>query len=191
MTVTLDLTGTGKWERAYYHVLNSDPENVKILKKNKRAKIPYINPLEIPLLFDKHILAVMAQNSQTPSTWKKAGDLVQVFTGVFHDEPNFDPPLIPTFGVDVESKYIPLNTLRMYVFSSYAPQFYLWFEPVKWLKKVTLTIWKFVGEQFDSTEEILETIKVDLAVVQYQNGDVKHQLDRIESKVDEMYLPPP
>ena len=169
MATSLDLSGSGKWQRLYYNSYQENPDNRKI-------RAPLIDPFEFPLTFDNHVLAFTTASSAVRPTWRTAGYLVQTYPGVVLG-PDTDIWTVnsPTSGVDAANVRISLNAVQLLVFPRIAGQYYLWFDPVPWLSKLTIGIWEFVGEQSDDLFERLETIKVDLL--------------RVEAKVDELRNP--
>ena len=161
----IDFTGSNKWHRVYVNTIQGNPENRKI-------KAPLIEPFEIPLLFESHILAITAIYNEARPRWRTSGYLKQVYSGI-NLEASSDILTVnsPTSGVDAATQRIGLNTLEMVRFPKLAENFYLWFDPVHWMPKLTLFLWEFQGEETPSnTEELIDTVKVDLV--------------RIESKID-------
>lgn len=163
--MAINFTGPNKWQRVYFEVKNGEPDN-------RRIKAPLIEPFEIPLLFSQHILAVTATCITAKPRWRTAGYLKQVYSGVsLESSSTVFTVNSPTSGVDAASKRIGLNTLELVIFPQLASDFYLWFDPVYWLPKLTLGIWQFTGEVSpDRLEELIETLKVDVV--------------RVESKID-------
>jgi len=163
----IDFTGSNNWQRVYFATFQGNPENRKI-------KAPLIEPFEIPLLFDQHILAVTATCLSAKPRWRTAGYLKQVYSGLnIEQSGNIFTVNSPTSGVDAASKRIGLNTLELVIFPKLANNFYLWFDPVHWLPKLTLGLWEFTGNVSpERIEELVETLKVDVL--------------RVEAKVDQL-----
>jgi hypothetical protein len=158
----IDFSGAGKWRRVYFTVFKGNPENRKI-------RAPLIEPFELPLLFDKQILAISATCLEAKPRWRTAGYLKQVYSGISFEESEVMWSVnSPTAGVDAASQRIGLNTLELVRFPPLVNQFYLWFDPVHWLPKLTLAIWEFQGVETDNYLEALETVKVDLARIEFK-----------------------
>lgn len=162
--MTIDFTGQGKWQRVYFALKEGNPDN-------RRIKAPLIEPFELPLLFERHILAISAVCYEARPRWRTAGWLNQVYTGV-NLEGNVFTVGSPTSGVDANSQRIKLNNIQLIVFPQLASNYYLWFDPVHWLPKLSLAVWEFTGESSEPIAELIETLKVDVL--------------RVESKVDEI-----
>jgi hypothetical protein len=164
MSLNLDLSGTNKWNRIFYQPFQGNPENRKI-------RAPLIEPFEFPFILQNHVLAIMISSSTAKASWRTAGYLTQTYPSVITGGQILLSES-PTSGVDACTKRIGLNTIELVVFPKLANQYYLWFDFVPWLPKATLGLWQFIGNQFDATQEVLETIKVDIL--------------RVEAKVDEI-----
>lgn len=163
----IDFTGSNKWQRVYTNTLVGNPSN-------RRIKAPLVEPFEIPLLFEKHILAITVLYTQAPPRWRTAGYLKQVYSGInLEATSSISTVNSPTSGVDAATQRIGLNTLEMVRFPRLASNFYLWFDPVHWLPELTIFLWEFQGEEMPSNiEELIDTVKVDLV--------------RIEAKIDNL-----
>lgn len=157
----IDFTGPNKWERVYFQQFQGDTNNYKI-------KAGLIDPFEIPLLFSQHVLAINAFSIDVKPKWRTAGYLTQTYSGVsLEGGSSTSTPASPTLGVDAANKRIGLNTVEMIIFPQLASDFYLWFDPVPWLKSLTLSIWEYQGTVTpERLEELVETLKVDIARIE-------------------------
>lgn len=157
----IDFTGTNKWQRVYFEQFVGDKNNYKI-------KAGLIQPFEIPLLFDQHLLAISASSRDAKPRWRTAGYLTQTYAGIALEGGGVtDTPSTPTYGVDAANKRIGLNTIELVNLPKLSADFYLWFDPVHWLPSLTLSIWEYQGiETPDRIEELLETVKIDVARVE-------------------------
>ncbi len=157
----IDFTGPNKWQRVYFQQFVGNPNNRKV-------KAGLIEPFEIPLLFSQHVLAINCFSRDVKPKWRTAGYLTQTYSGVsFEDSPVSDSPTSPTYGVDAANERIGLNTIELLTLPRLAADFYLWFDPVPWLPGLTLSIWEYQGtETPDRIEELIETLKVDIARVE-------------------------
>ncbi len=124
--------------------------------------------LPLQLLFSQHVLAINVYSRDVKPRWRTGGYLTQTYSGVsFEDSPISDSPASPTYGVDAANKRIGLNTVEFLNMPRLARDFYLWFDPVPWLLSLSLSIWEYQGiETPDRIEELIETVKVDIARVE-------------------------
>lgn len=163
MSVTLNLTGPNKWQRVYFQSFEGNPQNA-------RYRAPLIEPFELPFLFDSHVLAISVACRDARPRWRTAGWLHQTYSGINLDSETTFIVNSPTAGVDAANIRVGLNTLELIVLPKLSNDFYLWFDPVPWLPRLTLGLWEFTGEVSDSYLEQFESLKVNLL--------------RVESKVD-------
>ncbi len=159
----IDFTGPNKWQRVYFNRFEGNPNNAEI-------KAGLIDPFEVPLTFDQHVLAVAAFSSEVKPRWRTAGYLTQTYSGIdFNDTSVTATDTSPTSGVDAANKRIGLNTVELVIFPRLASNFFLWFDPVPWLKSLNFSIWEYQGiESPDRLEELIETVKVDIVRVEYK-----------------------
>lgn len=174
----IDFTGTNKWRRVFFQTRQGNPANRSI-------GAPLVEPFEVPLTFNRHIIAVSVICQLAKPKWRTSGYLKQVYSGVNLEEVGgIYTANSPAFGVDVASQRIGLNVLEMIRFPKLSEQFYLWFDPVSWLPSLTIAIWEFQGVDTIPTLEYLGGLLLDT------NADVQTidlDLDRIEEKLDTNY----
>lgn len=162
----IDFTGPNKWRRVFFDTYQGNPAN-------RRIKAPLIEPIEIPLLFDKHLLAIQAIYSQARPRWRTSGYLTQVYAGFdMEGTAVTETPATPTYGVDAAKQRIGLNTIELVYFPRLANDFYLWFDPVHWLPKVTLILWEFQGTVPQTAVEAGESIRNDLIKISLKLDEV-------------------
>lgn len=166
MSLSLELTGSNKWQRLYYQRHEGNPENRKV-------RGPYVEPFEIPFVLQHRILAATctAATNEIRATWRTGGYLTQVYSGIDLMGSGDVIPAAgssPTIAVDGEKKRIGLNTVELIIFPLLAPQFYLFFDPVPWLKNLTFGLWEFTGVEHDSILEQIELSRVDLARIEFK-----------------------
>jgi len=118
------------------------------------------------VLFSSSIVAVCTQSYSAKSQWYRCGYLTRrvrlpgVGLGFGSD------------STDSGDEIIPLNRCTLLQFPKDLPQYEIFFTPVPWLKDFNFALWEYTGEQGDSTEELIQTLKVDIA--------------RLESKIDQL-----
>lgn len=165
--MALDLKGPNKWRRVYFNSFTGNPNNRKI-------KAPLIEPFELPLIFDSHVLAISASYAQAPPKWRTAGYLNQTYSGIdLAESPITDTVGSPTAGVDVVNERIRLNTFQMIRFPQLASDFYLWFDPVYWMPKLTLAIWEFQGTQPIDLEDSMRLARLDLTRIEFKIDEIE------------------
>lgn len=162
----INFTGPNKWRRVFANTYQGNPENRKI-------KAPLLPPIELPLLFDKHLLAIRASYFQAPPRWRTSGYLTQVYTGVdLNESAVTETSANPIYGIDAAKQRIGLNTLEMVYFPRLASDFYLWFDPVHWIPKLTIVLWEFQGIIPQTAVEAGESIRNDLVEISLKIDDL-------------------
>lgn len=165
----IDFTGPNKWQRVYFNRFEGNPNNAKI-------NAGLIEPFEVPLTFEQHVLAITAFSSNIKPRWRTAGYLTQTYSGVdFNSNPITATDTSPTSGVDAANKRIGLNTVELVIFPQLANNFFLWFDPVPWLKSLNFSIWEYQGSITPTrVEELVETVKVDIARVEFKINAIEN-----------------
>lgn len=151
----LNLQGQGIWNQVY-----NEHRNATLVQT---AHIP-IPAFEISFLFESHILAVRCLSTTAKAHWRFAGILSQQF------QIGTGGTASPLPDVTASQHKSRLNRTELIIFPKLTGNYQLIFEPAYWLKDARLTIWEYTGIESDTTEELIQTLKVDLI--------------RIESKVD-------
>jgi hypothetical protein len=157
-TPVLDLTGPNSWQRVYFATHRGDPNN-------RKYKAPYIDAFEIPLIFEKRVLAVSTSLplNEIKPTWRTAGWLTQVFSrfNLKQLPPFFESANSPTIAVDYVKERITINTVQLVIFPRVVANFYLWFDPCPWIKNLSMAIWEFQGDESVMDEQI-EALRIDV-----------------------------
>jgi hypothetical protein len=144
------------------------------VESNRRSRTPMIDPVEVPVTIAGRVLAVGATYIQAPPTWNVAGFLYQELDQIALN----DSLVFPGIGgggqtaLDTGSRRVLLNNMQLYVFPRLASEHRYRFEAMRWIPRLTLAIWEYIGTESDSDTETLEAIRVDLA--------------RLEVKVDSL-----
>lgn len=122
-----------------------------------------IPKVTVPILLENHIISVLVTSTTAKETWYYAGILSQkIRTGI-------------TVGgnTDVEvqqTRKLYLGKLNLLILPRLATNYSISFDVPSWFEQVEYFVWEYTGTVIDSTDEILEIIKIDLL--------------RIESKID-------
>lgn len=158
------LSGANVWEQVYYQQHLGNPNNKKI-------KAPLVEPFEIPILLDRHVLAISAFYAAAPPRWRTAGYLTQTLGNINLGQS--DGIGSPSGAIDASNVRISLNTTQLVIFPKLSSNdYYLWFDPVPWLPNLTFGVWQFVGSMDDEAMTLIQTVKIDVL--------------RLESKVDSL-----
>jgi len=75
-------------------------------------------------------------------------------------------------STDTAKALIALNQTHLIEFPTHNSGYQLRFEAVRWVPELTLMIWEYTGPEQDSTEELLQTLKVDIARLEYRIGNL-------------------
>lgn len=154
---TLQLNNADNWEQIY----NTSVSAV-FITPNVHAVIPKIT---VPLLIDTHVLAVYV-TTEVPEgrSWN--------FAGYLHQEFNLGLTVGGTPEADeISTRKIFLDRIKLITFPKLTPTYAISFDVPKWFTSVSLTVWKYIGIDYDSVEKTI-------------TDDVLPGLSRIESKVD-------
>ncbi|ARV63376.1 hypothetical protein BZZ01_32780 (plasmid) [Nostocales cyanobacterium HT-58-2] len=156
--LNVNLTQLGSWELTYFQKLQSPSGNTSI------------ESVELPYLTDCHIFLVGATSLRAKPTWYRAGWLHQQINGVAVDDTVVFEGLerIPTTTVAATQRVIPLNSMQLVIFPHLTSAAQLRFEPVRWLRELTLGVWEYRGVQSDSTEELLQTVRTKLETIEFK-----------------------
>lgn len=165
MSIQFDLVSAGNFNLLYHqtHTGNS---------AYKGYKIPLIEIIELPFSIAGRLLAIGTTYIEAPPTWKVAGTLFQQVGGLALNDSLVFPGVggSGTAVVDSAQKRVLLNTLELHLFDRYATEHSYRFEPVYWMPKLTLTVWEYVGTESDSTEDLLNAVRVDLVRIEAKIG---------------------
>lgn len=149
----LEFNNSQNWDFVY----QTSQQAVSI--NNQSQPIPEIT---IPFLLDRRIVAVHASSLTAKSTWRFAGFLNQkVQIGLLiGGQPDARMP----------RNKIWLNNINLIVYPQYSSTYSLSVEPPFWLRDISLSVYKYVGVESDSTDNLILSIQ--------------NQLNTIESKID-------
>jgi hypothetical protein len=157
MTRTLQLSNADNWQQVYHH-------SVAAVTINSDTHVP-IAEITVPLLLDTHVLAVYV-TTEVPEgrNWNFAGFLNQKFElGLtVGGTPEAD---------ELSRRKLWLNKIKLIIFPQLTSTYAISFDIPKWFKSVQLTVWEYVGSDYDSVDQVL-------------TQSIQPSLARIESKVD-------
>ncbi len=154
-TPILQLTNSTNWSLVYSQAFYAQQ-----ITATSYALIPKIT---VPLLLERHILAVHATSATAKDTWHFAGFLNQ----------NVQLGLLVGGGPDAESvqrRKIWLNRITLLILPSFAPNYSISFNVPHWFKDISLSVWEYIGPEADSTEELIQRVEFKVDQI------IKHEL---------------
>ncbi|NET46198.1 hypothetical protein [Okeania sp. SIO2B3] len=134
------------------------------------AKSHYAIPqLEVPVIFDRHIIAVFPYSTTAKEWWISAGWMEQnIFTGVLVGG-NPDVRAL-------ESQRLLLNRINLAIFPKLTSTYQLNIDIPYWFRDYKVTIWIYTGIEEDSTEQLIENNEALLL-------QIKQVVDEINTKI--------
>ncbi|NEQ20658.1 MAG: hypothetical protein F6K28_15745 [Microcoleus sp. SIO2G3] len=146
----LELGSAANWRSVYQQMHRANPSR-------RRGYIP-ITPIQIPILFESHILAAAGDSEFAREHWWLGYRLKMMI-----DVPGTD--FLDVAGHEVN---IPVNRGgKLIQLPKLAPQFRLIAEVPYWHEEMLITIYEYIGTYSDSTEALIEDrtdqIRIDIA----------------------------
>ena len=126
----------------------------------RRTEPPLIEPFILPGASFIYAFVTETYYPEASPSWQKAGQLVQYL------EPPFAP--IAAFngtGLPIFWSYTPLNRRKLHWVEPCAHEFKLAFEPVPWLPKFSIRVWRWTGLPRDDVLEQLNSMEFDLEII--------------------------
>jgi hypothetical protein len=153
----LQLSNAANWEQIY----NTSVAAVNITPD---THVP-IAEITVPFLIDTHVLAVyITTDVPEGREWFFAGYLNQKFElGLtVGGTPEAD---------ELSRRKLSINRIKLIILPKITANYAISFSVPKWFKSVQITVWQYIGTDYDSIEQTI-------------NQDIQPALARIESKVD-------
>lgn len=141
----LQLGNANNWESHY----SGSFEAARITVNSRDIYLPILE-VEVPITFDKNVLAVYAASATAKPNWSFAGYASQrirtgLIVGGSHDSV-------------AARKSIWLNEINLLFFDQLASSYSLSIKPAKWLHDISINIWQYTGNQSDTVTDLLQTI---------------------------------
>lgn len=139
----LQLSNAANWADVYNQSFTAQRINPTVF-----APLPEII---VPVLFDRHIIAVYATSSSAKPSWYFAGFLNQ----------KIRLGLIPGGSPDadaVQRRKIWLNRITLLFFPKITSTYAVSFNVPKWFDTVNLNIFEYQGTESDSTEDLIREL---------------------------------
>jgi hypothetical protein len=149
MSQTYDLTLPTHWEQVY----NESKAAEAVLP----GKFSPLKRIDIPILLHEAVIAIGCSSTTSPAHWRYAGELIQRHTisGV------------SSGLVDGQTTRCLLNNIKVVLMPLLTPDYRLSFDVPPWIQSIDLSVWRYTGPVADSTIDLLETLKVDIARIEY------------------------
>ena len=159
----LELENSANWDLFFHLNLTAEQGSYP----NSHKPIPH---QEIPIRLDKHVIAVVVHSRTAKSTWHFAGFLGQkIFSGqVVSGAPD-------TFAVTKRKLW--LDQITLLVFPRLTSTYSIFYEVPYWFDEVDFTIWKYIGPDRDSTDDLLEVTRFELAQVRNRVQEIATDLE--------------
>ncbi|KAM3102101.1 MULTISPECIES: hypothetical protein [unclassified Phormidesmis] len=166
--LNFDLSEAGNWRLIYYQQHVGD-------KSKSKIRAPMIDIIELPITIASRVLAVGASYLDAPPSWNTAGYFYQEVGGVSLDDTLIFPGLSGSSSsvLDGAKRRITLNTIELHIFPRLATEHRYRFEAMRWMPKITLGVWEYIGAESDTTEELLQALRVDLARIEMRINNLQ------------------
>lgn len=162
MTLILDITGPARWELAYSTVEEAPADRVRFKSQYNRL----IDPFDLPITFDSHVLAVGAIYKKAPPTWYNAGQLIQLVDRTSINDPSWDENGSTPEPVIIDRKNVRLNqSLELLVFQKVSGEMRLGFNPRPWIPRLLLRIFAYRGPVSNSTDDLVDAARAQLTTM--------------------------
>lgn len=181
MSIRFDVQGPEKWELTYYDTKTSpDGRN-----RYRRRQGALIEPFDVPVVFDSHILAIGASYPSAPETWFNCANIIQLATGATIDDPGvWADGYSGTEPIIISRQRLRLNrSLELFQFEPVSNELRIGIHPMPWIPEFSYGIYQFRGQVDDTTEDLIQAARAQLTTVeakvdtlrllyQSQGGDV-------------------
>lgn len=157
MGISADLQNDSNWIQSY-----QEEKNVIYDAAGGYTALP---AFEIPISFDKKILAIRTNSAGAKFTWR--------FSGVLSQRLQLGGGFTPLPVASSWERRLRINRSQLLLLPLYTSNYELLFEPYPWIKNISLTIWEYIGIINDPTEDLINEIR-------------SNELARIEERIDDL-----
>lgn len=164
MSTRIDVQGPNKWELTYTETRTSADGR----QRYTRYYGPLIEPFDVPIVFDSHVLAIGASFKDAPATWYNCANIVQLATGATIDDPGvWAEGFTGTEPIIVSRKQLRLNqSLELFQFLPVSNELRIGIEPMPWIPKFSYGIYQFRGAVEDTTEDLIQAARAQLVSIE-------------------------
>lgn len=164
MSIQINVQGPGKWELAYVDSKFAPPERLRYRRNYRRL----IDPFDVPIVFDSHILAMGASYPGAKSTWFNCADVIQLATGATIDDPGvWNDGYTGTEPIIIDRKRLRLNqSLELFQFQPVSSELRIGINPLPWIPEFSMGIYVFRGDVIDTLEEQIDAARAQLVSIE-------------------------
>ena len=136
MSIILEVANETNWLPFYTFTLQATPKAGTVGRYNKIPEYP------IPLILDRHFLAVIVNHDPNPNEWIRGGKFKQRLNASLVTGGVFNTAALSVHNVTLDE----INIIQVPKFSEY---YALSYAPPKYFKKVTGTVYKYLPDVVD------------------------------------------
>ncbi len=119
----------------------------------KRREPPLIPSIPLPLgAILSRLYITDTFNPDVPLSWRCAGSLIQYLDEEFSPPQPFVTSIMP-----LHESYVAMNWRSRHVLEACPHEWYLYFEPVPWLRSFNLRVWRWNGVLKDEVIEYFDS----------------------------------
>jgi hypothetical protein len=149
-----DLTAPNVWEQVY-------DGTIEAMQPTPDRYVP-IPRITIPIILHERVIVVGTSSMNARPNWRFSGTLSQRL-------------VIPSLGsglVDGHKQTLRINALSLIILPVLTPDYQLQYDVFHWIRDISLSVWRYVGNEQDELAELIESVKVDVI-------RVENKLDRL------------
>lgn len=149
-TAILDLQNRANWQPFW-----SGERDSILLADGSRVPLA---PIEVPILFDNQIIAILCDSRTAKWSWKIGGNVSRkIQTGIlFADRPETSI---------ADNRVLKLFEFNLFRFEQLTSNYSLEIAPKFWIKDIILNVFIYTGIDTDTTTEQLNRIQLDLDAI--------------------------
>lgn len=142
-----DSANSANWRSLYQHQFV--PQQIK---PGERTLIP---ATVLPVLAESRILLARTSSQFAKSTWRNGGSLT----------PLIDCGVTGFAETGLSSYRLPCNAARLLIFPNFSTAYKLRFSCPWWFDEITLTLYEYIGDERDSTEDLIQELKTQVQLL--------------------------
>lgn len=164
MSIRLDVQGPNKWELIYTDTKTAPNDR----NRYSRRTGPLIEPFDVPVVFDSHVLAIGASSQAAKPTWFNCANLIQLAIGATIDDPGtWADNFTGTEPIIISRQTLRLNqSLELFQFQPVSNELRIGMSPMPWIPEFSYGIYQFNGAVEDTTEELIDAARAQLVTIE-------------------------